>query len=70
MALRTLEEKMRVQEQLLESDLAFKDEKLLKISKIGIFLGSTICGLLGYYLLYRRPEYDTEAREPFDESQS
>ncbi|MFN3757389.1 MAG: Na+/H+ antiporter NhaA, partial [Flavobacterium sp.] len=36
---------------LFITDLAFKDEQLIKQAKLGILAASAIAGLLGYYLL-------------------
>lgn len=52
---------------LFITELAFTDDKLLRISKIGILVGSLLCGLLGYYFLYRRPEYKAEDHQAFEE---
>lgn len=39
---------------LFITDLAFKDEQLIKQAKLGILAASAIAGTLGYYLLKRR----------------
>lgn len=39
---------------------------VLEYSKIGILIGSLASGLLGYYLLSRRPEYTAETVQEFD----
>lgn len=51
---------------LFIANLSFTDFELLEFSKIGILMGSLISGLVGYYLLSRRPEYGDEVQQPFD----
>ncbi|MDX1637001.1 MAG: Na+/H+ antiporter NhaA [Balneolaceae bacterium] len=51
---------------LFIANLSFTDPKLLEFSKVGILLGSLISGLLGYYFLSRRPDYEADSQESFD----
>ena len=51
---------------LFIANLSFTDATLLEYSKIGILIGSLASGLLGYYLLSRRPDYDAESQPSFD----
>lgn len=43
---------------LFITDLAFKDEQLIKQAKLGILTASTIAGLLGYYLLKAKTKHE------------
>lgn len=51
---------------LFIANLSFTDFELLEFSKVGILLGSTISGLLGYYFLSRRPHVEADGQEIFD----
>jgi len=51
---------------LFIANLSFSDFELLEFSKIGIFIGSLISGILGYYMLSRTPDYGGEAQQSFD----
>lgn len=48
---------------LFIANLSFQEFKLLEFSKVGILLGSLISGVLGYYFLSRRPEYEAGTQE-------
>ncbi|MDX1671373.1 MAG: Na+/H+ antiporter NhaA [Balneolaceae bacterium] len=51
---------------LFIANLSFQDFEFLEFSKVGILIGSTISGALGYYFLSRRPEYEVTGQEAFD----
>lgn len=51
---------------LFIAGLSFTDPALLEFAKVGILIGSLISGLLGYFVLSRRPHFEAEDQEPFD----
>ncbi|NGP89799.1 Na+/H+ antiporter NhaA [Fodinibius halophilus] len=40
--------------------------EFLEFGKIGILLGSFVSGVLGYYVLSRRPDYGADTQQPYD----
>jgi len=51
---------------LFIANLSFNSAELLDFSKVGILIGSIISGIVGYYVLSRRPEYGGESQQAFD----
>jgi len=51
---------------LFIANLSFTDFELLEFSKMGIFIGSIISGILGYYVLSRAPDYGGESQQAYD----
>ena len=54
---------------LFIAGLSFTDPALLEFAKVGILIGSLVSGLLGYFVLSRRPHFNVEDQEPFDVSE-
>ena len=50
---------------LFIAGLSFTDPALQEFAKVGILIGSLISGLLGYFVLSRRPHFEAEDQEPF-----
>src|SRR5699024_8668329 len=51
---------------LFIANLSFTEADLLEYSKIGILIGSLVSGMLGYYFLSRRPDYDAETQQELE----
>lgn len=51
---------------LFIANLSFDNYELLEFSKVGIFMGSFISGVLGYYFLSRRPAYGADTQQEYD----
>jgi NhaA family Na+:H+ antiporter len=56
---------------LFIANLSFEaGSELLEFGKVGILIGSFGSGVLGYFLLSRRPDYGAETQQPFDVPES
>jgi NhaA family Na+:H+ antiporter len=51
---------------LFIANLAFQEALFLEYSKVGILIGSLLSGILGYYFLSRRPEYEVNNQDELE----